>query len=661
MERAGERGATIQPEVGLAQPVDGAATWRRPLAMAVCGGDWSPSGIVRYASISLAEAHQVLQTGVAAGLVSAEGHIDEMLALGLIAELSSEEQAAVHLAAARHFAGQGPDHHRDLLRHARSASATMDAAELIALVDHAGELSLSFGAYEDAAELLAFADELDAAGDHSAVGKRLCLLAAAVDGTGHVDMARRHLARAVSLASLAGDHALLARAAVQYALPVDWYAGDDRAAGFLQRAAQGELSPAEKVSIDAARALVEMRVPLLEHDGQQAAWITRPGVAQPLASQALTAAEGMADDVRVLALLAWRGTHRAPEYLERRLAASTEAFNAAQRLRHPALQVNSGIWLAVDAYESGDRSTYDATVALVRWVAERDGNPRLRWRALTLAAGQAMLDGDMDTFMSAHRQATALGQEANLPGMRAAELFFFGKEAMNSEDTAGLEMVCAFGSLPFANNPIAMTGLAYAQARVGDPAQALEFAHHALDRCEPEGSLLLVGTRVAAVATQLDAPDLVSRVIDALAPWSGHCSVDGNGWWCDGPVDAWLALLHAAAGDSSTARGYLTSAWKMAELTRDKRTLERLTPLHVELGGMVQTVRLTARQQAVLELVAAGATNAQMAQRLNFSVSTVRLTLASLFDLFGTRQRSELAAVARAAGVEIARPHSPPI
>jgi DNA-binding CsgD family transcriptional regulator len=629
--------------------------WRGMLALAVCAGDWSVSGIARYASVSPALADSVHSKAIEDGLIDAQGHINDMTGLALVAGLSSHDQAHVHAVAARHLAQLGADHHRELLRHARAASAVMDAGELVALLDHAGHLSLALGAYDDAAELLAFADELDTAGDQAVVGRRLCQLAAAVDGTGDVDSARRHLARAVSLASLVGDDVLAAQAAVQYALPVDWYAGDDRAAGFLYRAAQGNLEMSDAVAVDAARALVEMRVPLVEHDGQQAAWITRPGVAQPLAAKALEASASLPHDVRLLALLAWRGTHRAPEFLERRLAASTEAFNLAQHIRHPSFQVDSGVWLAVDAYEAGDRATYDNTVALVRWVARRDGNPRLRWRALTLAAGQAMLDGDVDAAVEARREATAMGERANLPGTRAADLFFFGKEAMCSDDAAGLQVVCSFGDIPLSNNPLAMSGLAHAHARVGEPALSAQLAQQALDRCEPEGSLLLVATRVAAVATQLGDPELVQRVIDVLSPWSGHCSVDGNGWWCDGPVDAWLALLYQALGDGRRARAHLTSGWKAAESTRDQTTLDRLAPLRDELGGVMLSVELTARQRAVLELVAAGATNAQVAERLHFSVSTVRLTLASLFDLFGTRQRGELASVARATGVELPR------
>jgi DNA-binding CsgD family transcriptional regulator len=396
-----------------------------------------------------------------------------------------------------------------------------------------------------------------------------------------------------------------------------------------------------------------MRIPLIEDDGQQAAWITRPGVAQPMAEKAVAASVGLPDEARILALLAWRGTHRAPDFLERRVEISTEAFDLAQQLRDPVFQVDAGVWLAVDAYEAGDRAAYDRTVAMVRWVAGRDGNPRLRWRALTLTAGQAMLDGDLASATTARLEATAMADRASLPGMRAADLFLYGQAAISRNDRSELEVVCSFGEMPLSNNPIAMAGLAYAHSQVGDPAIALRLAQQALDRCEPEGSLLLVATRVAAVATQLEAQELARKVIGVLTPWRGHFSVDGNGWWCDGPVDAWLTLLHQTAGDELRARELLPVAWKAAEITADQRSLDRLSLLRKGHNGVMPSVVLSPRQLAVLELVATGATNAEVAQRLNFSVSTTRLTLASLFDLFGTRNRRELAMAALAAGVEL--------
>lgn len=568
-----------------------------------------------------------------------------------IESATDEERSRAHAQAAVYMASLGPDHHADVLHHARAAGPDLATQELVELLDRTGELSLSIGAYHDAAELLAYADSVDQQGDYRVQVTRLCALAAAVDGMGRVDEARQHLARAVSLGTLANDHAMVARAAVLHALPVDWYAGDDRAAGFLRRAEGLRLDPVDAVAVMAARALVEMRIPLWETNGEQVAWITRPGVAQPLAHRALVQSADLDEPTRLLALLAWRGTHRGPDHLARRREVSREAFDLAQRLHHPSFQVDAGVWLAVDAAELGDRPTYDHTVALVHALAERDGNPRLRWRALTLVAGQALLNIDFETAEGARRRCAELVTKAHLPGWGASDLFMAGQMIVTRDDPDGLAMMTAISGEPVMQNPIAIAGVAYAHARVGDPLAARQLCHRALTRLDGESSLLLVATRLAATAVLLDDAPLRKRLIHLLTPYRDHGSVDSNGWWYDGPVDAWLALLHHANGNAGAAHSHTQRAFSVATAFRDQRTLERLAPL-VGCGDHDHSQRpLTGREIEVLRLVAQGCTNAEIAEALNFSVSTIRQTLSSLYDRAGVRTRASVVAYARAGGL----------
>lgn len=522
----------------------------------------------------------------------------------------------------------------------------MGTDELVQLLDRTGALSLSIGAYSDAAALLRHADAVDTRGDHRASGERLCRLASALDGLGRVDEARSHLARTVSLGSLVGDPALTARAAVQYALPVDWYAGDDRAAGFLASALEQPLERADRVAVTAARALVDMRLPLWETNGQQVAWITRPNVAQPLAEQALAQSEGLNDEARLLALLAWRGTHRGPDHLARRRHISDEAFTLAQRLRHPSFQVDAGVWRAVDAVESGDRAAYDRCIGLVRWIAEQDGNPRLRWRALTLAAGQAMLDGDPGAAEAARRDAGRLADVAQLPGAAASEAFILGQRFISDDDLDGLAVMTKLGGEPIMQNPIALAGVAYAHARVGDPGVARSMVVRSLQRLDAESSQLLATTRLAATAVLLDDDELVRRLIAMLLPYREHASVDSNGWWIDGPVDAWLALLYRASGNRSATLAHARSALRWAQSFGDQRTVRRLAHLSVSPASSARGRELTTRETQVLRLVRQGLTNSQIADAMSFSVSTIRQTLAVLYDYFGTRNRAGLMAAA---------------
>ena len=60
---------------------------------------------------------------------------------------------------------------------------------------------------------------------------------------------------------------------------------------------------------------------------------------------------------------------------------------------------------------------------------------------------------------------------------------------------------------------------------------------------------------------------------------------------------------------------------------------------------------ITERQRELMALVSEGSTNIQIADRLAVSVATVKAELAQLFDLLGTRRRSDLPARAIRAGL----------
>ncbi|MEY4606835.1 MAG: hypothetical protein RLY45_1595, partial [Actinomycetota bacterium] len=72
-----------------------------------------------------------------------------------------------------------------------------------------------------------------------------------------------------------------------------------------------------------------------------------------------------------------------------------------------------------------------------------------------------------------------------------------------------------------------------------------------------------------------------------------------------------------------------------------------------EHGAVTATARpllhLTDRQRAILDLVARGRTNAQIARELDYSTATVKADLAAMYRLFGVRVRADLVLRAAAA------------
>lgn len=620
--------------------------------------DLTPLSIARFTDATIAQARAALEQARRDGLLNAAGSdaVDDLTRTRLIADVSRDEQARVHAAVARHLFTAGPDNLRLAIHHIRAAGTLGAAEPMVALADQIGRLSLSLGDYQAAHDLLQLADELDARPDLGGQGRRLCDLATATDGLGLVHQARQHLARAISLGELAGDAALVARAAVMHTLPVDWYAGDPRTSAFLQRAESMPQSLDDQVAIRAARALAEIRIPVSNGDGQQYAWVTRPAVAQPLAEQAVTDAKDCPLDVQCLALMAWRTTHRAPQFLDRRREISTRTLDLAQQLRLPPMQVDGAVWLAVDALESGDRGLYDEALSVARWVSHTDGNPRLQWRALTLGLGGALLDDDLEAVERLSTQVSHLSDSTFSPGRFAVEMFFMGEQLIGRDDPDELATFRVPDDTPGLANPVARAAMGYFHARTGDPDTGRNFARLALRQLDAESSYLLVATRVAAIAHAIDDLELAHDVITLLTPWVNHVSVDGNGWWCDGPVAVWLAMLHHMRGDDLVAARLLEAGESQARTLNDVRTLRRVASLRTRVrapGTHVTSphVSLTPRELAVLELLAAGATNPSIARTLAYSLSTVRNDTISIYRKLEASGRPDAVAKALALGL----------
>jgi DNA-binding CsgD family transcriptional regulator/tetratricopeptide (TPR) repeat protein len=642
------------------QPFDAGRQWREALAVAVVAGDTSIAGIARFNGLHAVDAAEVVTNARAAGLLDDDGQVDAATTRLLAAELSADRAAVVHAAAARHLFAGGPDRLLDALAHARAAGSLLPLDELVDLADRGGRLSLSIGDYRAAHDLLALAASLDNSTDFTAQGERLCELARACDGLGDIVEARSHLAQAVALGELAERGDLVARAAVQYAFPADWYAGDPRSSGLLQRAEHFDLSHDDAVAVTAARALVEMRIPMNDDGGHQMAWITRASVAQGVAEDALDRSTDSALDVRLIALQAWRGTHRAPDHLRMRRQVSSESLDIAQRLRHPGHQVDAAVWLATDALESGDRARFDEALAVARWVAARDGNPRLLWRAYLLAAGAAHLDGDLDQARTHRAAATEVGRSIGSPGWLGAELLMICQELATTDDPEEMRPFLPNDEVPALDNPIGRAVLAYGLARIGDTDGARHHARRARRQLDPEASYLLLATRLAAVAMAADDAELVDDLIAVLSPWSEHVAVDSNSWWCDGPVAVWLGMLHMRRGENEIALDLLARGETTARALNDVRSLRRVRTVRAGRSDIAPTRSpgdlhgLTPREVEVLGLMASGATNPEIARRLAFSASTIRTDTIAIYRKLGVKGRAE--AVARAITLGVVAP-----
>lgn len=633
---------------------------RRLLAVGVVAGDLSPVALARLGQVHVVEAEAALAEGRASGLVAADGTIDAEQRARLVADLPVEEVAELHASIARHLIAAGPDHVVDAVRHARAAGALLPLEELVELLDRAGRMNLALLDHAAAYELLKAASEFDTAVDPSIAGRRVHDLAVAADGLGRVDECHDLLARAVLLGGMVDDIDLVVDAATAHAQPSDWHTGNLRTTALLARAAELPLTREQAVRVDAARALAEMRIPIEPVDGQQVAWVTRPAVAQPLADRAVEAARDCAPEVRAVALSAWRTVHRAPDRLVERRTASSTALDLAQVARRHDLQVEGAVWLAVDALESADRPLFDEALSVARWVAERDGNPRLRWRATTLAAGAAHLDGDLDEAIRLRVEARRLAEPLDLPGWLGAEMLLLGEEVVTRRDPAEMPAYLFDEDSPVALNPIGRAVLAEIRARTGDLDGALRMARSSFAQLDPEASYLVLATRCAAVAVLTGSQEFATDLVGVLEPWRTRVAIDSHGWWCDGPVALWLAELHQLLGRPAQVVDDLAIAEPVVVRINDARGRERVRSLRVVLdtddvtsgsGASALADELTEREREVLTLLVAGRTNRQIAEELMFSFGTIRADTVSIYRKLGVKGRTDAVAHAVSNGI----------
>jgi len=102
--------------------------------------------------------------------------------------------------------------------------------------------------------------------------------------------------------------------------------------------------------------------------------------------------------------------------------------------------------------------------------------------------------------------------------------------------------------------------------------------------------------------------------------------------------------------------GYVSKAAKVAEVIKAIRSIAVGTTyfssgLEEKLAARQRQENLTPRELAVLELVAVGHSNKEIAAALNLSLSTVKLHLQNIFSKLGAQDRTQATAAAFQRGI----------
>jgi DNA-binding CsgD family transcriptional regulator/tetratricopeptide (TPR) repeat protein len=562
------------------------------------------------------------------------------------------------------------------VRRLRNAPGGPWGPEFSKAVESRGRAALASGRYHDASLLLEFAGELWDTPDARTQARRFLDLATAAEGQGRREEALDLLERAFATAGIANDTDLMVVIATRCAYVVGWDSGERRAAAMLQHVNTQDLDPTQQAVADAARAVVEARVPLAPGADQHLGAVARPSLAQPLAEGALASLPDTAsDEVRCMVLLAWRITHSAPQALGKRRSFAAQALDLAVVCHRPDLQARAAVLLAADALEAGDRNDFDHLVASLQWLAATYPSPLFRWRAESLSATAALIDGDIEAAEQHRRQARQLGEAHDLPGWLGADLAIGFQVALATGSTARFATLRPSTGNLEVMSPLGVIASALATVRLGHADEADRLVRLGLRRASPELSWLATLTVALGVAIELGSTELVRQISADLGPWENRVAVDSQTQWCHGPVALALAGGRLAIGDLIGAARLTAKAGELADAMGDAGSRARVAQLNAALrraaehgdGGVLPTgspvaaallapataemmpaelreLSVTEREYEVLTLMAQGLTNREIADELGFSVSTIRMATISIYRKLEVKGRAEAVA-----------------
>lgn len=635
---------------------------RSLIGTGIVAGDLTAPEISRYARVHPSTAERAIEMAIESGLLGPDGSVDDDRARELVGELPARQVAQIHADAARTLLTAGPERVAEAVRHARAAGPLIPPEELIGQARKAGFLCLTLNDWESAELLFRLAIDLSPLANEQSNTLQLRFLAVALSALGRMAEARDVLLRAADEAIHKDDWREATSVMVQLVIPLEWNYGNNIAAGLLDRVGRMELNDETRLVLDSIRAMVEAWVPLEVVGDQQFSWVSRASLVQPMTDRILASAVDVENETRMVALMGWRETHRAPAFLARRREVSAEALDLAQLLRFGYYQIESAVAVGVDALEAGDRPGYDTAITVARWVAEQEGSQWLKWRAYTLLAGAAHLDGDLDGARRNRELAHAIGSKFDFPGHVAVNTFLLVEEILTRDDPAEMAAFVVSSDEPAVSHPLGRLALAFREARVGRDESAERHLRLAIRQLDEEGSYLLVACRAALVASllaesgEVNVTDVMEQLVTVLEPWFRHVAVDSFGLWSEGPVSLWLAHLHHRLGNDERARVMLQFSEPIARDMHDVRSIARCRELRQWFGSDVDVVTgdgfgLTPREVEVLRGIVDGRTNPAIAADLAFSLSTVRADASEIFRKLGVAGRREAAAKARELGL----------
>ena len=423
-------------------------------------------------------------------------------------------------------------------------------------------------------------------------------------------------------------------------------------------------------------------------DRVQWSYAVRTALAHDLAREALDTAERSQDPQALLeALSAWRSVHRSPHELAERTRLGERGVELADRLGRRGEGVELRGWLAVDHLERGDRRAFDLVAGEVEATMGRFGTHRLHWLAACLRTLTAQLDGRPRDVADAATAAATLDIDVEIPGRWTAFAILLWRAGELDDDRSFSRRLSERHPDIF-DQAAAAAMLGTSRWRDGDSASARELLGRSLERLrqgEHEISWLLSIHAVADLAAEIGDTSAAVELIDLLRPWQDRITIGNHGTVMLGPIARPLGRLLALTGASDAVvedaftrartlgRDLRSPAFAAESLVDEARWhLERNRPgeaaasarealrlataieatrMRREAGKVLALIpgtaepdpELSLRQAAILELIAEGLSNPQIARRLAFSLSTVAKETSAIYQVLGVATRHQAA------------------
>jgi DNA-binding CsgD family transcriptional regulator len=373
-----------------------------------------------------------------------------------------------------------------------------------------------------------------------------------------------------------------------------------------------------------------------------------PGRMLSTAEDRAAIAQGFDEESYLTALLDGAGALRQMGRLEDARQRARRVLDEAERRVLPGLALESGYWLGTLLIESGRIADAEDVVLSAQELASRigDESPRGRHSIEHLASELAFYSGDWRAGIKrllAYAEGASQHAQVELHRLPAQWLALAGGEELAGDVLAQLQTARAAADRAGCARCATALRLSAADALVhvrrrAEAAESLAEWRRMRPRRQPRD--LYVERRVEALLREPVAAEL----LEAAAREADDLGFELDALWTGLDLGAALAETDRGRAKDVLTRVAQTAGERGAVTVRELAD-RRLRALGVRTwrrssGGGV----LTEREQVIAHLIAGGASNPEIAERLFLSRKTVERHVSNVLRKAGVRNRAELAA-----------------